>query len=269
LRVAKLPQLVPTLVAVGILGSLDATTQAGGVQTLRLGLHVDLGARGGVDLVQVFDGEGAGLQAALWTLALTGFVVQNDFAAVDVEGIEVRLDQTVSRQVARVVSAHPDRRTVAPGEDVELVVQIQPYRGEAARLELAVTVPEGLPEGKYFFLIGDGTSMSAARLAVEKSAPQTLPQALRLLRSIAPRDRLVASGLFATNGVRVAGEAMPQLPGSIRSLWKATDPVAYETLDLAWIPSASLESDVPLSGMTRVDLEVRIKTAGDGRGGGE
>jgi hypothetical protein len=67
----------------------------------------------------------------------------------------------------------------------------------------------------------------------------------------------------------VAGEALPQLPGSIQSLWRAADPVGFETLDLAWIPSASVESDVPLTGVTRVDLEVRRDGIGNEREGGE
>lgn len=263
LRVAQLPQLVPTLLAVGVLGSLDATTQAAGVQTVRLGIRFTLRERPPLDLQQVFDGEGAGLQAALWTLALSGFILQNDFDEVELAGVEVTLDQVPSRRMARVGAAHPERRLVAPGERVTLAVELRPFRGEAIRRELTVTVPEGVADGRYFLLVGDGTSMTAARLAVEKSAPETLDQALELLRSIAPRDRLVASGLFAAAGLRVAGETLPQLPGSVQSLWRAADPAAYEALELAWVPSASLESDVPLSGVTRVDLEVRRDGSGE------
>lgn len=262
LRLAQLPQLVPTLLAVGVLGSLDATTQTAGGQTLRLGIRFELRDHGALDLQQVFDGEGAGLQAGLWTLALTGFLLQNDFDEVELDAVEVTLDQVASRRMARVGAAHPARRLVAPGERVTLSVELRPYRGAATRRELVVTVPEGLASGPYFLLVGDGTSMSAARLAVEKSAPETLDQALDLLRSIAPRDRLVASGLFAAAGLRVAGAALPQLPGSVRSLWTSADPVAYETLELAWVPSASLASDVPLTGVTRVDLEVRRDGSG-------
>jgi len=269
LRVADLPQLMPTLLAVGILGSLDATTQTAGAQTVGLRIRLDVRGRPSLELQQVFEGEGASLQAALWTLALTGFVLQNDYGEVALEGVEVTLDQTPVRRAARVGAAHPDRRVVKPGDRVTLAVEVRPYRGEPSRRELVVTVPEGLPDGKYFLLVGDGTSMTAARLGVEKSAPETLDQALGLLRSIAPRNRLVASGLFAAAGLRVAGEALPQLPGSIQSLWRAADPVGYETLELAWIPSASIESDVPLTGVTRVDLEVRRDGIGNERKGGE
>lgn len=269
LRVADLPQLVPTLLAVGMLGAIDATTQSAGAQTLRLGVRLGLRDHRPLELAQVFDGERASVQAALWTLALTGFVLQNDYDDVALESVELQLEQVSTRKMARIGRAYPGHRRVRPGERLTISVELLPYRGEPVRRELDVEIPQSVPDGRYFVLVGDGTSMTAARLAAEKSAPETLEQAFDLLRSIAPRDRLEASGLFPAAGLRVAGAPLPQLPGSIRSLWRAADAVAYDTLELAWVPAASVTSDVPLTGLTRVDLEVRRDRSGDGPDGGE
>jgi hypothetical protein len=156
-----------------------------------------------------------------------------------------------------LVGAHVNQTLVRPGDEIELVVDLQAYRGDAFRATLTLDVPTGLPEGRYSLLVGDGVSVDMARLEVEKTAPQTFPQALRFLRSFHSSRDLVALGVFRGAGLSVGGEVLPQLPASIRSLWSAAPSTSARPLELAVAQESVISLDQPLEGIVRVDLQVQ------------
>src|SRR5205085_7107698 len=102
-----------------------------------------------------------------------------------------------------------------------LHLDLVPWRGEALRRDLDLQLPKDLPSGHYTVLVGDGVTLDGARLALEPAPPQRLEQALRTVRSFHSRRDLVALGVHAGDGLAVAGEVLPRLPGSLRSVWSA------------------------------------------------
>ncbi|HYU33834.1 MAG TPA: hypothetical protein VEW48_16905, partial [Thermoanaerobaculia bacterium] len=105
--------------------------------------------------------------------------------------------------------------------------------------------------------VGDGSSVDAARLAMEPSAPVTFPQALDFLRSIHSRRDLMVLGVYGGPGLSVAGEIMPRLPASVRSLWSAAASGSATPLRVTIAQEQREEVDVPVDGAVRIDLEVR------------
>lgn len=257
LRVADLPLLTPTLVAISTLGSLEAASQTGGSQGLDLRARFDLAEWGELEIRQSFDGELASQEAAFYLFAFTGFFLNNRFEQVDLGSIDIELEQHAEPRTAHLVGAHVSQTLVRPGDRIELVVDLQAYRGDPFRATLALDVPTGLPEGRYSLLVGDGVSVDMARLEVERTAPQTFPQALRFLRSFHSSRELVALGVFRGEGLSVGGEVLPQLPASVRSLWSAAPSTGATPLRLAVAQESVIELDQPLEGIVRVDLEVQ------------
>ncbi|MGB7490445.1 MAG: SpoIVB peptidase S55 domain-containing protein [Thermoanaerobaculia bacterium] len=257
LRVADLPLLTPTLVAISTLGSLEAASQSSGSQGLDLEARFDLAEWGELEIRQSFDGELASQEAAFYLFAFTGFFLNNRFERINLESIDIELEQHAEPRTARLVGAHVNQTLVRPGDRIELVVDLQAYRGETFRATLALDVPTGLPEGRYSLLVGDGVSVDMARLEVEKTTPQTFPQALRFLRSFHSSRELVALGVFRGEGLSVGGEVLPQLPASVRSLWSAAPSTSATPLRLAVAQESVIELDQPLEGIVRVDLEVQ------------
>jgi hypothetical protein len=257
LRIADLPLLSPTLVAIATLGSLEAATRSAGSQGLDLNARFDLAEWGQVEIRQSFDGELAAQESAFYLFAFTDFFLNNSFEAVTVESIEIEIDQYPEPRIARLVGAHVNQTLVRPGDEIELAVDLQAFRGAAFRATLALEVPTGLPEGRYSLLVGDGVSVDMARLEVEKTAPQTFPQALEFLRSFHSSRDLVALGVFRGAGLSVGGEVLPQLPASVRSLWSAAPSTSATPLELAVAQESVLSLDQPIEGIVRVDLQVQ------------
>jgi hypothetical protein len=82
-------------------------------------------------------------------------------------------------------------------------------------------------------------------------------QALDLLRGLHSRRDLVVLGVFGGKGLAVAGETLPQLPGSLRSIWAAAPSGSAQALGLAVAQQKERRLEEPVSGLLRVDLEVR------------
>jgi hypothetical protein len=107
--------------------------------------------------------------------------------------------------------------------------------------------------------VGDGASVDAARLAIEPAAPVSIHQTLEVLRANHSRREMVVLGVYAGAGLSVGGEVMPRLPGSVRSLWSAAASGSAVALRSTIAQQVASPSPVPLSGMVRIDLEVRRK----------
>jgi hypothetical protein len=257
MRVAEVPQFTPMLMGSSLLAGLESTSYSAGAQGLDMTARFRLKDHGDLEVRQSFDGESAGTEAATFMLALAGYLSNNPFEKVRIEDVSVELSQSPLPRSATLVGANAERTVVHPGERVGLNLDLVAYRGERFRRTLSVDLPEDLPAGRYSLVVGDGASIDATRLALEPAAPVTLAQALRLLRSLHSRRDLIVLGIYANPGLSVAGEVMPRLPGSVRSLWTAASSGSAAPLRTTIAQQVRQTMDVPVDGLVKVDLEVR------------
>jgi hypothetical protein len=198
---------------------------------------------------------------------VASYVSQSAIEKVGFEDIQVDVSQALQPRAATLVGAQADRTVVRPGDRVGINLDLAAYRGERFRHSLALDLPEDLPAGRYSLLIGDGASADSARLSLEPTDPVNFPQLLELLRSLHSRRDLVVLGVYGGPGLAVAGEVMPRLPGSVRSLWGAASSDSAVALRATIAQEHDETMPVPISGLVRVDLEVRRRDPVPGPGG--
>ncbi|HEX2253159.1 MAG TPA: hypothetical protein VHQ65_07825 [Thermoanaerobaculia bacterium] len=277
MRIAEVPQVTPALVAVSAMGGLDAASYASGGQGLDMTARFEIAGHPSLEIAQSFDGDAAVGETVSYLLAFSAYLLQNEFEAVDVEGIEVELTQSQRPRLANLVGAHADRTVVRPGDPVTLELDFSAWRGETFRKSVTVEVPEDAPNGTYYLFVGDGPSVDAARLMIQKSEPVSFRQALALMESLHSRRDLLVLGAAAGAGLSVAGEVMPNLPGTVRSLWSTASSDSAVPLSLAVVQQHHEPLDVPVSGLTRIDLQVERRepltraaaAGGEGEVGGD
>ena len=257
MEVANLPQMRPILLTLSALGAMSSGTYSGGPQGIDFTGRIAIAGHQDLTFSQSFDGDQAAIDSVLYLLSFTAFLEYNPLVDASIDSVEVELTQVERPRSATLLNAHPERTRVEPGQVVPLTLEFQAYRGERYRREVSVEIPAGAPSGRYVVLVGDGTSMDAARLAVERRAPQSFAQALDLLRSLRSRRELVVLGLLPAPGLAVGGEVLPDLPGSVRSIFAAGGRTVGAPL---WLGIANEQVETlpgPFDGIVRVDLEVR------------
>ena len=256
-RVADLPLFTPMLIGSSVLAGLESAAYTGGQQAIDLTARFRLARYGDLEIRQSFDGDSAATDAAAFTLAFAAYLVQNPLERVQLDRVEVDVRQSTEPRSATLVGANAGRTVVRPGESVDLNLDLVAWRGERFRRSISVDLPEDLPAGRYSLIVGDGSSVDAARLALEPADPVSFPQALELMRSLHSRRDLLVLGVYGGPGLSVAGEVMPRLPASIRSLWSAAASGSATALRSTIAQQVRKEMDMPVDGAVRVDLEVR------------
>lgn len=256
-RIADVPLFTPMLIGSSVLAGLDSASYTAGSQSVDLTARFRLRGHGDVQIRQSFDGESAGTDVAGYVLLLAQYLVQNPLEKVSFEEIEVDLVQSAQPRAATLVGVNADRTVVRPGDSVDLTLDLVAWRGDRFRRSMSLKLPEDLPAGRYSLIVGDGASVDAARSALEPTAPVTFPQVLELLRSIHSRRDLMVIGVHGGPGLSVAGEVMPRLPGSVRSLWSAAASGSAAPLRSTIAQQHREEMDTPIDGAVRIDLEVR------------
>ena len=256
MEVIDQPQLMPNMVALSAYGSLEAGSFPSGPQGLDLEARFSIAGHDDLVVRQSFDTNQAGVESILYLMSFSSFLNLNDLEEVEIESVEVDYKQVDRPRTATLVGAHVDRRVVRPGETVQLILELQAYRGPRYRETVETTVPRNVPDGRFVIFVGDGTTMDGVRLTIEQRAPQTFEQALEYMQSFSPRKKLRIFGLLSQPGLSVAGEVLPRLPGSVRKVFAGGGPTGTP-LALAIALEQEEVFDRPIVGFQRVDLEVR------------
>jgi hypothetical protein len=256
MRLARLPQVTPILLGIGALAGLESASHTNGLQGLDMTARFHLAGHDELVIEQSFDGAGAAAVSANFLMAFAGYLLQNDLAAVDIESVEVTLEQSAQPRTARLVGAHAERTVVRPGDEITLNLDYAAWRGDTFRHTVRLRLPEDAPKGTYYLFAGDGPSIDGARLLIERTQPVNIRQALELLGSLHSRRELMVLGVAAGQGLSVAGEVLPNLPGSVRSLWAAAPSGSATALPLAVVQQHAEAMPVPVEGLVRIDLTV-------------
>lgn len=257
MRVADVPLFTPMLIGSSLLAGLESASYSTGAQSLDMTARFRMRGHGELEIRQSFDSENAGTEAAGYAIAIAAYLVQNPLERIHLEDVQIELTQSPQPKATSLIGANADRTVVRPGETVHLNLDLVAWRGDRFRHTMKVPLPEDLPAGRYSLIVGDGGSIDQARMVMEPAAPVTFPQALELLRSFNSRRDLMVLGVYSGPGLSVAGEAMPRLPGSVRSLWSAAASGSATPLRLTIAQELREEMDAPIDGAVRVDLEVR------------
>jgi hypothetical protein len=256
LELADVPLLRPTLSAVTLLQALERAAYASGEQSIDFEGTFEIAGYPPLVMRQVFSGPNAGMDAAIQVLSVVGFLELNEWEDVDVEAMKIALVQHDGSRLATVTGVHADRRQVRPGERVVVHCDLRAQDGSTRAERIEVTIPDDTPPGPYYLFVGDAATIDGVRQQIEPTEPTSFGQALEVLRGFSPRDQLAVLGARAARGLVVSGQAMPDLPDSMRSIWGAASPAQVKPLSLA-IEQYQLEAvGLPLQGAERIDLTV-------------
>lgn len=86
-------------------------------------------------------------------------IIFNDYYKVEPTEIVVLAEFTEAKNTAVITSATPALTQVNPGQDLEVVTQLRPFRGETETVKLLLPIPEDITPGKVHVVVRPGVSI--------------------------------------------------------------------------------------------------------------
>lgn len=102
-------------------------------------------------------------------------LMQNKFEQVNIYGIDVTAEVTEDVQVAEIVRVTPKKRTVKPGEKLDIDVVLKPYRQNEFTQTVQFKIPEDHPGGKLALSVRGGSSLAWIQNLLRKQQEEGVP----------------------------------------------------------------------------------------------
>jgi hypothetical protein len=170
--------------------------------------------------------------------SIASILVRNTMAPVRIESIDCSVQIEPGRKVAQIESVRLLSDTIEPGQTLKAFVTLKPFKGERETVELALAIPSEFPEGVHEAVFCDMGNSIRRRFRNDPSLlePHDLGAVVQAIRvQIEPKRTAIYLHVTAPErGLSVRGQALPNLPGSVRAVFasKREVPVAPIRSDL-------------------------------------
>src|SRR5262249_45361933 len=153
-------------------------------------------------------------------------LVDNPFENLRLTGLT--LDATIehANRGGRIVSVNVDRLTVAPGDEIHAMVEVEPFQKEHVRVPLTIKVPADAAEGDCE--LGIGTASMAISQESDYAPQHFDPQDIAGLETAIEHitgyqaEKIYGTLVMNISGAAVAGQEKSDLPASRMALYASS-----------------------------------------------
>ncbi|MEK7298080.1 MAG: hypothetical protein AAB069_09280, partial [Planctomycetota bacterium] len=153
-------------------------------------------------------------------------ITNNQFQKVGLKQIDVKIKILDSRQTAYIEAIRVDKKSVKPGDTLQVDVQLKPFTGESMYQTASILIPEDVPPGSILSVTACdstyGQSLNMSR-AAGKHLPTNFEQLLHYVENMERNNRLQVRVLLPKKGLTYKGEGFPSLPPSMQSIMSVSN----------------------------------------------
>jgi hypothetical protein len=225
-KVVREPMLLSSLVMAVTTNAIDTEGNLPEELTARMSATVRLKGADPITVQDTFSGArytgpmGASLLFSPLS-TIVSILVRNPIAPVRIESIECDVQIEPGRRTAILESVRLASETVEPGHDVKAIVTLKPHKGERETHEIKIPIPRDFPEGPCELVVCDAVNSTRRQFRNDPAIldPHDLDQLIRAIRvQTDPKRTSVYLHIPSPErGVTIRGQALPNLPGSVRS----------------------------------------------------
>jgi len=254
-RSVRHPNLTPFTVAYLAQSSQAARGRLFGEQTIAFRIELNYSGHDPVVYEEVLASGEAPAQAAAIAAGLIAYLESSVFEVPDLDSVTIDLKTDERIRGAELIDVIPQRRTVSPGETVQVRLRFRPYRGEEFIRELSIQVPPGIPDGRLDLVVADGASWSLYDLGMRPMTPGSFGDELGLVNSLLPSTTVVMVLELRQPGVALAGGSVTMPASVVVQLQGALGP-GLTTTSYAVVAKAEESMEIPVAGAERIELTV-------------
>ena len=206
----------PLLTYSGVLSTFLSWTRQLGASTYSVSSTTRVDGHDDVAFEDVYSGNIALIAAAGAVANPLTALLNNDIAAVDVEGIEISIAAAEEPRTAVLERVWLDTARVRPGGTVRLHVLARGYRGADLIETVDIDIPSNV-SGAVQLQVSDAAALNASERLLGQPArtPRTVAQLIELLNTTRRGNRLYVKLMRSQPGAVVKGATMPALPASV------------------------------------------------------
>ena len=205
----------PLLTYTGVLSTFISWTRGLGVATYTVTSTTRVRDHADISFQDVYSGESAFIRAAGAVAGPLATLLNNDFASIDVDSIEVDITSIEETRTATIERIWIEAPRVRPGDMVLLHVLVRSYRGTELVETIDVEIPRNAA-GRLYVLVSDATQMRLREFQHGTSPrPDSVAQMIQALNKTRRNNRLYVTLTSDQAGAVVQGATMPSLPPSV------------------------------------------------------
>jgi hypothetical protein len=187
-------------------------------------------------------------------------IFSNPYETAKIERVTLRMEALPERRQTSIDGAWLDRSEAAPGDTVNVKVQLRPYRGSPVIRDMQITVPPQAERGSVMqVLVSDSATLN--RMSVISGSQgrlQNLEQLISALNRERRNNRLYVTLLESTPTLVLQDKVMPNVPASqISLLDQRGGPASSQVVRQSAAGEWSLPLDQVVQGTTFVTLRIK------------
>lgn len=151
--------LVPKLSAAVTYAALNRMADSLAESTVDIDFNIKTNAVAGGTLTRqnmYYNSSDVGQVAILELMQALNLICSNTKEEPNISAVDVNVSFNTERRTASIVSITPDKKSVKPGETVNLIVELQPYRKPTEKVTVPYTVPLTARQGNLSLEIHGG-----------------------------------------------------------------------------------------------------------------
>ena len=216
------PKITPLLMGIAALDGLTQNSVYGEGTTLRLTAGIDIAGHSSVEVENLFAPTdffvADGMSVACAVQNVFQRIFSNPYETADIERVSLRMEALPDRRQATIEGAWPDRTEAAPGDTVNVKVQLRPYRGAPVIREMPITIPPQAVRGTSMQILASD-SATLNRMNVISGAQGRSPRMssiswISVLNRERRNNRLYVTLLDTAPTLVTQDKVMPNLPTS-------------------------------------------------------
>lgn len=257
-RVVRHPALAGIMTAIGLAEVMFSTEGTLEDMTLASEMRLTIEDTTVVTVRHRYAGEGPAAELYRRAAQELEAVLDNRFRAVELTGIEFKLDFTPGQQRCRIASCRLDRSFARPGDSVAVHITLKDRLGKETTERRSFRLPGTTPAGRLTVVVSsrDSLEQREATRSPSKSEPRTLAGLFRLLESRGSENEMVIAGYIPAEGIVLGDRELAAPPPSFRSLIAARHQPVGATSE-SKLFEKSFIMDKVLVGTCELTLEVR------------
>jgi hypothetical protein len=232
------PSLTPLFAHVALLNALVAHERQTGAASVAVRGSLSFGADGEVAIDDLYSGDAAITSVAAAVSTPMGLAMENRFKPVMPDRLDLEFATSERRHEAVIERVWLDTTRPHFGETYQLQVQLREFRGGTRTVSLPIRMPSHA-SGPLELLVADAATLSTLEARdLRPGQPTSWTDLLADLNDVRRSNRIYVRLISTSTGTVVAGDTLPALPASVRSILDADATVAQapvaRTLIGAW-----------------------------------